>query len=76
MKKTPKKIKVDRFEDWPKLAVKDGETVMFSAEINGCEPGTKATVMHSVHDGAIILVRVETGRKAGAEFRVRAVDLM
>ena len=71
MKKTPKAKPVDRFEGWAKKVVKDGGKVVFAEEINGHKRGTVATVLHSVHDGAILLVRV-----GADEFRVKASDLV
>ena len=77
MKKTAKKPEpVSVYASWPKKVVADGEEVTLSAEVNGCPAGTKATVLHSVHGGAILLVRICGGLKAGAEFRVAARDLV
>jgi len=71
MRKTNKKPVVSPYETWDKLVVEDGATVALTAEVNGYPSGTTATVVKSIGDGAIIVIRI-----GDREFRVVARDLL
>lgn len=64
------------YDHLPKKNYKVKDVVELAEEVNGAKKGSKCEVTGVQFGGVVFIVKVITGNKTGASFRIRATDLV